>query len=125
MRSSAITPLDISVSSQPILLVEPLLHDAPALRRIFPASCRLARPGIAVVVVVCSPSLAKGTAFSHRLCVTCFDAGQRGTLQFDARTIMSQDIYRCGRCKTETKLGTPITPSWASNNNNYGDPWAS
>ena len=67
--------------------------------------------GSQTLCYVLKEEVAKGTAFSHRLCVTCFDAGQRGTLQFDARTIMSQDIYRCGRCKTETKLGTPITPT--------------
>jgi hypothetical protein len=43
---------------------------------------------------------------SHRICPNCYEKRHRSILQFDFRTSVGQDKYKCPSCKTEYEFGS-------------------
>ena len=46
----------------------------------------------------------------HRLCVACYQKGQKSILQFNHKNNYKQDVYSCPACKTEFQFGERHRP---------------
>jgi len=59
------------------------------------------------------PDAANGEPI-HRLCPNCFGQRRKSILQFDFRTVASQDKYSCPACKTHFEFGFRQSPQRSS-----------